>query len=149
MRKLLRSLRSSMNSTSSLLRPRSDGEDDGDDLSPAIAQSNQADDSNHEEEEEEGEEKDKKQGDNAAAAAAADDNKRPPKHPRCQFQQQQKGLDMSLEDLTRITKRDSKKERRYKYKQYFVRNNAVMVRHTHTQSPVHYVSPKDSIDRSS
>jgi hypothetical protein len=74
----------------------------------------QVDDSNHEEEEEE--EKEKK-SDNVNERCSP--RERPPSNNDLG--------DMSLEDLTRITKRDTKKERRHKYRQAFVRNHVIMV----------------------
>jgi hypothetical protein len=115
MRKLLRSLRTSMKSTFSLLWPRLDGAgDNAEHLSSNDVVSNQFDDSNHDDDEED--DKYKKQGDDRSPC----DKLQPALSQHC--------LDMPIEDLTRITKQDSKKERRHKYKQCFVRNNVVMVR---------------------
>jgi hypothetical protein len=137
MRKLFRSLGTSINSTSSpLLRPRGirgGGDGDGNEetkecLPPKAVIASQFDDSNHEDENEE-DEKDKKQN----VGTCPSDNERLSQQ---QLQQSQQGPDMPLEDLLRITKHDSKKERRHKYKQCFVRNNVVMVRQNESDSIV-------------
>lgn len=128
MRKLLRSLRSS--SSLSLLRPRPSSSGDGDEveqeqvrISRNSVDASQFEDSNHEEEEEI-----QKNTKLIAKTRCSSNNDNTPASTAKKAQSTDEDLaHMSLEQLMRITKQDTKKERRYKYKQSFVRNNAVMV----------------------
>jgi hypothetical protein len=90
-------------------------------LSPNNVISSQVDDSNHQIEDEEMDKQHQHQIDMRFSSCQHQ------RLPLQQTQKSQKGPDMSLEDLMRITKKDTKKERRHKYKQSFVRNNVLMV----------------------
>lgn len=128
MRKLLRSLRSS--SSFSLLRPRPSSSGDGDEeeqeevrVSRKTVDASQFEDSNHEEDEEI-----QKSTKLIAKTRCSSNNDNTLASTAKKAQSTDEDLaHMSLEQLMRITKQDTKKERRYKYKQSFVRNNTVMV----------------------
>ncbi|KAG7358833.1 ring-like zinc finger domain containing protein [Nitzschia inconspicua] len=115
MRQFLRALRSS---TSRLRLSGNGNDEDVEELRESINAGyvSQMEESNHEEEEEDDEVKKLCQNNNDSSS---DNNTQ---HP-CQARPVG---DASLEGLTRITKQDTKTERRQKYRQSFVRSNTIM-----------------------
>jgi hypothetical protein len=92
-------------------------------LSPNNGISSQVDESNHEDEDKKVQKDKKQQSDDTSTR-----KRLPQKHLQQAQLQQRHDDNMPLEEMSRITKQDSKSERRHKYKQCFVRNNVVMVR---------------------